>query len=208
MILQQSYLCFCISKITLDPPVIYRTPRDSGLPLTIFTQGCDFNCFYCPVPQLIPKCDHPIISTERIFQILSSSKFISQLFIIGGEPTLQHCLLEFCGCVKSISQKIYITLVTIGTRPSVLQELIQSKYIDCIVLSLKMPLIKEKYEEFTRTKVEISHISTTIELLKNATTIDTRFITTQTPLHTPQDIEQMKSLVRDLEVYPLPELLV
>ena len=197
---------FCISRITLDPPLIHKQTR-KGLPLTIFTQGCDFNCTYCPTPHLIPECSHTIIPIERIFQILSSSKLISRLYIVGGEPTLQPCLLEFCQCAKSVSPQIEISLVTLGTRPEVITNLIQHKCIDKCILSIKAPLIAERYKIITRTEVDISKIQHTITTLEQSR-IPTDYVITQTPLHTTEDIELIKVQFPKIEIVPYADLLL
>jgi len=196
---------FCISNITLEPPII-RVPIKSGIPLTIFTQGCDFNCLYCPTPQLIPKCEHTVISPERILQIISNSKFVTQLYILGGEPTQQLYLPEFCECVKSVSDKIKIILTTIGTRPEVISTLLRNNCVDTIIMNIKGPLVKERYEEITRTPVDIDKIKECIDLLKHST-IQVKSILTQTPIHTTSDIELVKEQLENIEIIPVTDLL-
>jgi len=197
---------FCISRITLDPPLIHKQTRE-GLPLTIFTQGCDFNCAYCPTPYLIHECNHTIIPTERIFQILSSSKLISRLYIVGGEPTLQACLLEFCQCAKSVSPQIEIVLITLGTHPEIITDLVHNKCIDACIVSIKAPLIAERYKIITRTEVDISKIQQTIAILEQSR-IPTDYVIVQTPLHTTEDTELVKTQFPKIEIVPYTDLLL
>lgn len=113
----------------------------------VFTQGCNFRCRYCHNPELIyPHLFQESLPEEEVMAFLRRRQgTLEGVVISGGEPTLQQDLVRFMTDIKALGYKT--KLDTNGTRPEVLQELIDKKLVDFIAMDLKAPFTK--YAEIT-----------------------------------------------------------
>jgi len=139
----------------------------------IFTQGCNFRCPYCHNPELVdPKLFTSAIDEDLILSFLR--KRVGKLdgvVITGGEPLLQHDLIEF---IKKVKEMGYlIKLDTNGSYPEKLERLLD--LIDYIAMDIKAPL--EKYHDVVRTDVCTEKIMESITIILNGD-IDYEFRTT------------------------------
>ena len=102
----------------------------------LFTQGCNFHCPYCHNPQLVkPGNDSPLEEAWLWDFLKRRTSFIDGVVITGGEPTLQKDLVPFCGKIKAMGYSL--KLDTNGSRPRVVQELIEEGLVDYIALDIK-----------------------------------------------------------------------
>jgi pyruvate formate lyase activating enzyme len=101
----------------------------------VFVSGCNFHCPYCHNPDLIdPSLDR--ISRTEILRFLEERKnFLDGVVVSGGEPTLQKDLIPFCEEIKSMGYALKVD--TNGSRPDVLNALIQSGLVDTVAMDLK-----------------------------------------------------------------------
>lgn len=141
----------------------------------IFTQGCNFLCPYCHNPELVlPEKFEKTIPEEDIFDFLNKrKKYLEGVCITGGEPTIQKDILEFIEKIKKMGFKV--KLDTNGSKPEIIEKLINERIIDYISMDLKGPL--EKYKIITGVELEIEKILKSVELIKNSE-IDYEFRTT------------------------------
>ena len=113
----------------------------------VFTQGCNLRCRYCHNPDLVvPKLISKAKSIPETFvfdYIKKNKKLLDAVVISGGEPTLQKDLVDFLIKVKSFN--LLIKLDTNGTKPEVLNKLIDLNFLDFIALDIKAPLEIHKY---------------------------------------------------------------
>lgn len=160
----------------------------------IFTRGCPWRCPYCHNAHLhtttLTTSEH--FSSASIFKFLQSRvALLDGVVISGGEPTLQPHLAEFIANVKQMG--FLVKLDTNGIRPSVIENLLNKKLLDFIAMDVKGPL--EKYEQYAGTQVDLSAITSSIHLIKNAP-IDHEFRTTTVrALHTLDDLKHIAPLV-------------
>lgn len=118
------------------------------LSLVIFTCGCNMNCSYCHNRELISSRMDSVYEVKEITEFLHKRKgLIDAVVISGGEPTLQADLIDFVADVKALGFKV--KLDTNGTRPEVLEKLIESGMVDFIAMDIKAP--PEKYPLVCRT---------------------------------------------------------
>jgi pyruvate formate lyase activating enzyme len=102
----------------------------------LFTQGCNFHCPYCHNPQLVRTGNDSPLEETRLWDFLKRrTGFIDGVVITGGEPTLQKDLISFCGKIKAMGYSL--KLDTNGSRPQVVQELIEKGLVDYIALDIK-----------------------------------------------------------------------
>jgi len=165
----------------------------------IFTQGCNFRCPYCHNPELIdPKLFTSAIDEDLILSFLR--KRVGKLdgvVITGGEPLLQHDLIEF---IKKIKEMGYLVkLDTNGSYPEKLERLLD--LIDYIAMDIKAPL--EKYRNVVRTDVCTEKIMESITIILNGD-IDYEFRTTVVKaLLTEDDLICIAKLIRGAKRYVL-----
>jgi pyruvate formate lyase activating enzyme len=95
-------------------------------------------------------------------------------------------LKDFIKEIKALGYKV--KLDTNGTKPWVVKELIDEKLIDYVAMDLKAS--PKKYNEVTRTKVNLELIKTTIKILKTSG-IKHEFRTTYLPTLDNHDIDEI-----------------
>ena len=141
----------------------------------IFTQGCNFRCTYCHNPELVyPNMYQVPMPEEQVFTFLESRRNqLDAVVITGGEPTLQPDLIEFIKKVKAMG--FLVKLDSNGSRPEILEQIINQKLVDFIAMDIKAPF--DKYDLVCCVPVNIDNIKRSIELIKNSG-IDFLFRTT------------------------------
>jgi pyruvate formate lyase activating enzyme len=119
----------------------------------IFLSGCNFDCPYCHNPDLAQGCAKipSALDENNILAFLASHKtFLDGVVISGGEPTLQKDLEDLCTKIKAMGYPV--KLDTNGSRPHVLQHLVEDGLIDYIAMDIKSdphayaPAIQKNYD--------------------------------------------------------------
>ena len=114
----------------------------------IFTAGCNLRCRYCHNPELVlpEKINQlKLIPEDYIFKYLENNKdLLDAVVITGGEPTLQNDLINFIVKIKSLG--LLLKLDTNGTRPNIIEKLIDLNLVDYIAMDIKAPLDIAKYK--------------------------------------------------------------
>ena len=150
------------------------------------------------------------LDENKIIEKISKRKnLIDGVVLSGGEPTLQKDLPKFASKIKELGLKV--KLDTNGTRPDMLQELINKKLVDFIAMDIKGPL--EKYEQITQTKLDLGAIKKSVELLMKAG-VDYEFRTTALPdLLTEKDFQKIGEWLKGAKKYciqqfkPMPDMI-
>ncbi len=129
----------------------------------IWTMGCNFRCPFCYNKQIVFG-DAEEMPENEILSFLEKRKgLLEGLVITGGEPLLQEDIAAFAEKVKRLGYPIKID--TNGTYPEKLKELIDKKLVDYVAMDVKAP--KNKYNQLTGTKTDISKIEKSIEIIKS-----------------------------------------
>jgi len=168
---------------------------------TVFTPGCNFKCPFCFNVDLVYNFNKlRIIPEEKVIEFLKKNlKFIDGVAVIGGEPTLQKDLPEFCKKIKSL--KLKVRIFTNGTDSEMIKKLIDEKLVDSVAMDVKAPL--EKYDKLAGVSVDLNEIKKSILLIKGSG-IDYEFITTVIPtLLSEKDIEEIAKYLKDSKRYVL-----
>ena len=149
----------------------------------IFLQGCNFRCPFChnssllSCPDTQTKTDSPF-SPDEILAFLKQRRGILQgVCISGGEPTLQPDLPDFLADIQKLGYQV--KLDTNGSRPQVLDSLIQLGLIQAAAMDIKQA--PEHYASacgLLKTQLSIKDICSSVEILKQATHISIEFRTT------------------------------
>lgn len=158
----------------------------------LFTQGCNFRCSYCHNPELWSiKEDNTLPIQDIIDMLRKRVKLIDRCVICGGEPSIHNDLPDFLSLLKTIGYKV--KLDTNGYNPSLLNLLIKEKLVDFVEMDVKAPLYK--YEEIVGVKIDITRITSSIEILENSN-IPHRFRTVELPTLTRIDLTEVKNLIK------------
>ncbi len=157
---------------------------------TVFLGGCNLRCPFCHNASLVlPEKYGETISDTDFFAFLDSRRERLQgICVSGGEPTLYPQLEEFIREIKD--RGFLVKLDTNGTRPEVLQRLVENNLLDYVAMDIKnSPL---RYGETVGiTDFDPTPIAESAAILMNGKT-DFEFRTTVVrELHTPKDIEQI-----------------
>ena len=132
----------------------------------VFTQGCNFRCRYCHNPELVyPHLFTEPFSEDEFFAFLARRQgTLEGVVVSGGEPTLHDDLPRFLIDIKSLGYKV--KLDTNGSRPEMLQQLIEQKLVDYIAMDLKAPL--DKYALITGIDTNSAIIRQSIDIVRQS----------------------------------------
>jgi len=169
----------------------------------IFTQGCNFRCFYCHNPELVyPHLFGTPLAEEEIMDFLKRrKKQLEAIVISGGEPTIQEDLVPFLKMVKTLGYAV--KLDTNGSNPLVIRELVRRKLVDYIAMDIKAPL--KKYQDLVKVKVNLSRIKESIEIIENSS-LEYEFRTTYIPSFlTSKDLLEILSLIKNKSRFTVQE---
>ena len=164
----------------------------------VFTQGCNYDCFYCHNRLLIPFTGELMGEDEVLAFLKKRAGLLDGVVITGGEPTLQPDLTEFIEKAKGLGY--LIKLDTNGSVPYVVEDLIGQELLDYIAVDYKAPF--DRYDEVCCTKCDTDAVRRTIEILiKSGVQYELR--TTYIPQLTPDDIERMLQAIPQVETFSL-----
>ncbi|MCM8900108.1 anaerobic ribonucleoside-triphosphate reductase activating protein [Caldicoprobacter algeriensis] len=168
----------------------------------VFTPGCNLNCYFCHNRHIInPENIDVTYDINDVMRFLDARRsFLDGVVISGGEPTFQPDLEEFIVKIKGLGY--LVKLDTNGTRPSVLEKLINKNLVDYIAMDIKAPF--EKYNEICGVEVDITSIQQSIEIIMNAG-CDYEFRTTFVPNLNKDDILEIARTIRGAKRYVLQQ---
>jgi pyruvate formate lyase activating enzyme len=132
----------------------------------VFTAGCNFRCPFCHNPELVlPELFNPSFEVDDILAFLEKRKGQLQgVVVTGGEPTIHNDLPDFLSRIKSLGY--LIKLDTNGSRPDVLQDVIDRKLVDFLAMDIKSSL--ENYCKATGAPIDLSAIKESISIIKGS----------------------------------------
>lgn len=137
---------------------------DGYVASVIFLPGCNFRCPFCQNGDLILRASElPTIETSVVARYLSSHRdWIDGVVITGGEPTIRSDLGDLAREIKQLGFKV--KLDTNGTRPAVIEQLLEDRLIDYIAMDVKAPL-DDRYQAASGVKVRLPDIRRSIEIV-------------------------------------------
>ena len=104
---------------------------------TVFTAGCNFRCPFCHNASLVTHIEpEPACTEDAFFSFLSKRKgLLDGVAVTGGEPLLQPDIVNFLAKICIMGFKV--KLDTNGSRPEVLEEIIQKGLVDYVAMDVK-----------------------------------------------------------------------
>ena len=156
---------------------------------TVFTGGCNFRCPFCHNARLVTEQEHEEqIAEEEFFSFLGKRRgILDGVCVTGGEPLLQKDILPFLSRIREMG--FLIKLDTNGSRPEVLNEIIEARLVDYIAMDLKNS--KKKYAVTCGLNAYPGEIDESIKLIMQSG-IEYEFRTTVVrEFHAPEDMVNM-----------------
>lgn len=179
-----------------------------GDELHIFLTGCDFNCQYCNVPNILKFSEEFLVDIKNIKKFIDDNSIgMKSVVFTGGEPGLQRqALLNLARFVKK--NGLRVVLDTNGSKPDTLKSLLLSELLDEVRLDIKSPFDDNKFEKITRSKTFfittdsiLDNIKETIKILgEYQKKIDIKIFTTIVPtlVFKKEDIFEIANKIKDL----------
>ena len=169
----------------------------------IFTQGCNFRCPFCHNRHLVlSEYFQPPLSVKDILGFLQERQGKLQGVVIsGGEPTIQTALFPFLDEIKSLGYPV--KLDTNGSRPQVIDRLLQRKLIDFVAMDVKGPW--ERYRELSGVDVDTQAVRASVRLILDSGIGHVFRTTVVKPFLSSTDIQQTAAQVAGAQVYRLQE---
>lgn len=129
---------------------------------TVFLSGCNFRCPFCHNSELLDAGVEVAMDEQELLSFLSKRKgLLDAVCISGGEPTLQAGLAQLLEKIKELG---YLTkLDTNGSRPEILQELVERNLLDYVAMDIKNA--PERYGQTAGAAVKLESIEQSIRCL-------------------------------------------
>jgi pyruvate formate lyase activating enzyme len=179
----------------------------------VFTQGCNYDCYYCHnraliafnscnscnssnsfKSQLAQDSEHhddsvtnssEALSLDRIFALMRRRKgLVEGIVVTGGEPTVHADLPQFLAQVKDLG--FAVKLDTNGSNPSMVARLLDRKLVDYVAMDIKAPW--DHYQQICGKSANSSEVIKTLALLAEAG-VDWEVRTTVCPSLTQHDMD-------------------
>ncbi|MGD1832040.1 MAG: anaerobic ribonucleoside-triphosphate reductase activating protein [Sphaerochaetaceae bacterium] len=176
------------------------------LSAVIFTQGCNFNCFYCHNRELISSKEGGLPVTEVLSLLDERKDFLDAVVVSGGEPTLHSGLGTLLSSIKSLGLKC--KLDTNGSNPDKVEYLIKRSLVDYVAVDIKGS--RSRYAQFAGKEHQADKVYQTLShLIETSTPHEVR--TTMAPTMGIDDLieiaeELPPSTIWKLQRYVIPEL--
>ncbi len=166
----------------------------------IFLAGCNMRCHYCHNRHILNPQQNQL-DVKPVFNFLNKKKyFIEAVVISGGEPTLYPDLIPLLERIKQIG--LLVKLDTNGTRPLLVQKIVELGLVDYIALDVKA--MAEKHQMITG--ASICNVLQTVKYLKQQNKVKYMFRTTVSPLLNEEDlIEIGKNIVNGAQVWQIQQ---
>ena len=110
----------------------------------------------------MPEKYAPEISQNDIFSFLETRRGkLDAVCVTGGEPTQHADLPEFLQKIKKMG--FLVKLDSNGTRPEVLEKIIEKKLVDYVAMDIKAPF--EKYQDITRVAAAPEKLKKSVQII-------------------------------------------
>lgn len=146
----------------------------------LFLGGCNFRCLYCHNPQLVlASSELEDVRWEKVKGRLQSLKgWLDGVCVTGGEPTLHPGLASLLEEIRGLG--LEVKLDTNGSRPQVLEELLQKDLLLGVSMDIKAPLSHLPYRRAIGVDPPLEAISKSLEIL-GSSSLELEFRTTLVP---------------------------
>lgn len=178
-------------------PLLSTTDWPSTVSCAIFFAGCNLRCRFCFNAPILEFDEKFLIDLVEVYAEIDEQRFLIEgVIATGGEPTLQpNTLLALAEWTRQ--KDLRFGLMTNGTKPQVIRQLIRAKLLDYIAVDVKTVPQPRLYAHVTQSREDVlSLVQETVSLLKT-TNIPYEFRTTLVPqlVSHPEQIQQIANWV-------------
>ena len=167
---------------------------EAHISAVIFCLGCNFRCPWCHNGELALGRGEPLGLAQILADIKRRAAFLDGVVISGGEPTLQPGLPELARAITALG--LPVKLDTNGSRPEVIEALLNEGLVEHVAMDVKAPLDAASYERLTAARVNVEKIRSSMELIRNRAP-SYEFRTTYVPaLHSREDLLTLREALR------------
>lgn len=167
----------------------------------IWTIGCNLRCPFCYNPELVFGFFDRISEKKVSDELEKRIDIIEAVSITGGEPTIQGDLRDY---IESLKERgLLVKIDTNGTKPEVLDDLIEHDLIDYVAMDVKTS--PDKYNLLRNPAISPSTIKESIKIIKNSD-IEYEFRTTVVPgIVMKEDIINIAEMISPAKRYYLQQ---
>lgn len=159
----------------------------------VFTQGCNWKCPFCHNKSLWEFEKKASISIDQLLSTLSERQgVLSGIVFTGGEPTLHEDLQQVLLTIKQMGYNI--KLDSNGSRPEIIEKLLDENLLDYIAMDIKAPW--SKYSLLTGIKkLDVLNVKRSIQVISESG-VEHEFRTTHPPhLLSRTDLERIRAFL-------------
>jgi pyruvate formate lyase activating enzyme len=162
----------------------------------LFLPSCNLRCPFCHNPDLVLHPDRldtiPWAFVEKRLSSLRS--WLDGVCVTGGEPTIHADLPELLRRIRGLG--LSVKLDSNGTRPEVLESLVDQGLMDYLAMDVKGPLDEGEYGRCAGVPVSLAAIRRSMALIRSGR-VQGEFRTTVVPdWHTPTVLARMADELR------------
>jgi pyruvate formate lyase activating enzyme len=130
----------------------------------VFVPLCNYDCFYCHNRPLIHGAPEELREEDVLAFLQKRVGMLDGVVVTGGEPTLQKDLIPFLAKIRALGYPI--KLDTNGSRPEVVQQVLDAGLCDTFAVDYKAPF--RRYPEICGAGTDAGKVLDTIALLQSA----------------------------------------
>lgn len=164
------------------------------LACVLFTQGCNFRCWYCHNFWLVkPIPNENLLPMDSVLEFLNERRhWLDGVVISGGEPTIHKNLPCLLRLVRSLGY--CVKLDTNGSNPEMLELILAYNLVDFIAMDIKTVPVMGEYSKVIGIPDGriVSKVMYSIRIIKESG-VDFQFRTTWLPgIHDSGKIETIQ----------------
>lgn len=130
----------------------------------IFCLGCNFRCPWCHNGELALGRGGKLGLAQILADIERRAAFLDGVVISGGEPALQPGLPALARAIRALG--LSVKLDTNGSRPEVIENLLNEGLVEHVAMDVKAPLDADAYERLAGTRADVGKIRASMEIIK------------------------------------------
>ncbi len=166
----------------------------------IFLAGCNMRCHYCHNQHIWNTQQNQIAFDDVLGFLRKRKNMIDAVVVSGGEPTLYMDLIPLLKQLRKLG--FLIKLDTNGTRPMVVQKIIEQGLVDYVALDVKATIKKHQLV----TGLAIDSVLQTIQYLKQQKQVQFMLRTTVSPYLNEEDLVEIgEKIVESVLVWQIQQ---
>lgn len=162
---------------------------------TVFLGGCNYRCPFCHNAELFGGKPEELMTQDAFLKFLETRQSLLEgVCVSGGEPTLTKDLEQLLEKIKALG--FAVKLDTNGSRPAVLQRLLEKGLVDYVAVDAKNA--PQRYGQTVGCPVDLAAVEESMRLLINGSVPYELRTTLVQQLHDEDTIREMGQWLANL----------